>query len=64
MLSSCLLTQKMVGAKAAQRRGHPVDGNAEQLHGHLGVHRFCSIAQVAVVAHTIKQDICHLQNEG
>lgn len=52
------LTQEVVGAEAAQWRRHPVDGDAEQLHGHL---RLGALTEVTVIADAIQQDVCHLQ---
>lgn len=51
----------MVCAQAAEGGGHPVDGHTQQLHGHLGVGRLHVLTQVTVVAHSVQQDVCHLQ---
>lgn len=47
------LTQEVVGAQAAQRWGHPVDGDTEQLQRHLSVCNFCVVTELTIILHTI-----------
>lgn len=54
--STCLLlglTQEVISAQAAQGRGHPVDGDTEQLQRHLRVWNLCAVTQLAVILHPI-----------
>lgn len=47
------LTQEVVGAQAAQGRGHPVDGNTEQPQRHLIVYNLCVVTELTVILHPI-----------
>lgn len=47
------LTQEVVGAQAAQGRGHPVDGYTEQLQRHLIVYNLCVVTELTVILHPI-----------
>lgn len=47
------LTQEVVGAQAAQGRGHPVDGDTEQLQRHLSLYNLYVVTELAVILHPI-----------